>query len=189
MRSGGSWHSNLTLQQVLFEAPRLLQVIPKRDLAALVATSRGLQKCCHAYVTSIKAVETADTQLLIGREWPLLQKLGLHCFGKPHVKDVRALSGARWPALTDLDLTCIHLDEHAALALASGNFPSLTAVNLEGCCLDTAAIEELVKAPWPLLEKLNLSDNLLIGCKAAEYLVHADWPLLKALDVSYTCVL
>ena len=134
--SSDDLHSNLTLQQVLCAAPRLLQLIPAASLAALVATSRGPQRCSHAYVTSTSGVPNEHIQLLADGEWPLLQKLdfsntaldseGLHILVQRNwsmlkslslrattIKDLHALAGAQWPALACLDVSsCRGLDPH-----------------------------------------------------------------------------
>ena len=103
-------HSYITLQQVLCEAPRLLELIPKESLAIVVAISRGIRKCCHAYVTSITEVPAEDLQLLINEAWPnMLQKLDLCVSTCSEEQDMYALVGSQWPALTCLDLSGLDL--------------------------------------------------------------------------------
>ena len=184
---------NLTLQHMLYEVPRLLQLIPTPDVKAIFATSRGLRQCVHDCCTSTCLTATAtDLQLLIDQKWPplLAQKLNIIRGAKgagDSDRDLHALASAQWPKLAVLDLSVLHLEADAIQNLSCAHLPSLTAVNLADNRLHDDAIKELVKSSWPRLEKLNLSYQLpssAFDSTAAAYLVKGGWPLLKTLNVS-----
>lgn len=98
---------NLTLQDVLGKATRLLQLIPKQDLGTIFFTSRGLRQLVVNYATSITVPDTG-LQLLVDEEWPLLQRLDVYRVGWDRW-DVHTLAGVRWPALAVLDLSSLSL--------------------------------------------------------------------------------
>ncbi len=201
----------ICLLDLIYEVPRLLEVMHTKSLVGLSATSSATHQQVQAYVTGITGVHHTDFPCLVNQKRPLLNKLDL-TDTQLHWHGMFLLLGGRWPVLTTLKLASNRLGSTTISVLIQADWPALTTLDLQMNCLgavaihylsqanwpllkdlnicasnmDVAAVEHLVTGAWPKLEHLHLSKNPLLSSAAASYLVKSHWPLLKTLALSGT---
>ena len=150
---------------VLQTAPRLLQLLDSRGLAALASSSKQLRSLIHAYVTRVSIIEqngygteyqVTELEVFVNGGWTQLQKMNLKFRARLEPAAVAQLSRGSWPHLTTLDLSRNSLGEAAVVELVAGNWPALKTMNLSHNKLGTAALALLSQADWPLLDSIEL---------------------------------
>ena len=185
---------SVALTDILQMAPRLLQSLCPKTMAALSSTSRQLRSIVHEHATSIRIrhynakyngpraqSQIAELQVLSNGNWPHLQHLSIWFRDHMEMGAITQLSTASWSSLTSLDLSDTELGADAMSQLVLGKWPALKHLNLSFDSLDAAAIASLTQADWPL-EELQLGYNR-IGAAALQNLAQGRWPKLAHLDL------
>ena len=153
--------ASVTVEELIQEVPRVLEIMMPHLLRNLAATSVGLHKQIHGYVTSIAMPRGSfDAE-----------------------SHMRALVSGSRPMLRVLDLSYSNLNNEGVHRLVHGDWPMLTDLNVSNNCFGPAALDSLARASWCLLTTLNLSGNMLIA-SALQSLSCEDLPHLQTLDLS-----
>ena len=69
----------LSLSDLMHEVPRLLELVPKDSLAALIATNRAHRSLIHDFATRITLPYESPVDQLLTGGWPSLHCTALHC--------------------------------------------------------------------------------------------------------------
>ncbi len=206
----------VTVEELIHEVPRVLEIMTPHLLKKLAATSAVLHKQIHCYVTSIALPHgsfDAESHIhaLVTGSRPMLRLLDLSYSNLNNEGVHRLVHGdwpmltglnlsnnifaptalgwlarANWSLLTTLDLSGNMLTAVALQSLSFADLPHIQTLDLSACGLDGTAVQCLAHADWAHLQCLRLEDNCDLGHQAAVYLTQANWPLLKDLNVSLT---
>ena len=161
--------ASFPLTDVLHTAPRLLQLLDSRSLAAFASCNKHLRSLVHHHVTKISIVEHSGYGLqyqitvlerFTNGGWPQLQSLNLKFRARLEPAAIRQLAKGNWPKLVSLDLSRNSLNAGAIAALIAGNWPALKSLNLSHNKLDATALQWLAEPQWPL-ESLDLRSALV----------------------------
>lgn len=170
--------ASVTVEELIQEVPRVLEIMTPHLLKQLAATSARLHKQIHAYVTSIAMprgsfdVESHMRALVSGSR-PMLRVLDF-AYSNLNNEEVHQLVHGDWPMLTGLNLSNNGLGPTALGSLARAKWSLLTTLNLSSNRLTAAALQSLSCADLPHLQRLDLSTCGLEGT-AVQCLAHADW--------------
>ncbi len=180
--------SDLSLADVLHQAPRLLDVLQQhRLLDVLLATNTGMCHLVQQYVTHITIPDQSHIHTLAQNRRPNLQRMSLQSVQDPSA--VAGLSQGDWQILS-LQPTFGKLDLDAIMNLQRNIWPWQMLTDLEvyfgqGLPVD---LHMLSTCHWPLLESLTLRSGRLDDAQAA-VIFRADWPLLWSLRLPYNCLM
>ena len=202
----------LSLFDVLHEVPLLLELMPAKSLAALVAVNRAHRQQIHNHVTQIAIPDHEHIQTLFRGGWPRLlfwqisDKLqtypdGTHSrsytgVGLHEMRRLTLCEGSMTAAGVVAQLHCVSWSTLQMCRIQSGGlscaginafctytWPSLLQLDLSGHQLDAAAIAHLAAGCWPCLTTLNLRHTGLDHA-ALQQLGLGYWPAVTHLNVS-----
>ncbi len=194
----------VSLQDLIREAPRVLDFLPKEALTSLLASSSSLRQLVHGHATAVTVVDVpqpstdqtlSTVKLLVQGNWSRLRKLTLRFSHKEtsYWHAVKATLTAEcisqlikgvWPALESVDLSWNLLEAPAVAELVKAEWPSLTTLNLTGTMIHIVAVQHLVTASKSTLQNLrslDLSSNSL-GRAALEALAGNKWTQLSCFS-------
>lgn len=176
--------ASVTVEELIHEVSRLLELMTPHLLKKLAATSVGLHKQIHCYVTSIALPRLsfgAESHMhaLVSGSRPMLRVLDLS-YSNLNNEGVHRLVHGDWPMLTELNVSNNSFAPTALGSLARANWSLLTTLNLSGNMLTASALQSLSCADLPHLQTLDLSACGLDGT-AMQCLAHAGWVQLKCL--------
>ena len=194
---------------IIHQAPRLLEMLPRDSLKDLTATSRILRAVVHDMTTILTIEHEADIACLLKGDWPHLglvimrnQEYGYSSYSQ--------LLTAKWRLLARIDLsTCCFGSVDVVFLLQPLQHPQLLGHNkqvseqplrhllgkdwsgvrrldlmqVESSSVGLAVIAQLSQWEWPLLTSLAFSDNTLSADSMLEA-IKGKFPALEALDVS-----
>ena len=112
--------SDLTLDDVLHQAPRVFGFLPQgRGLNVLLATNTGLRDLVQQYVTHVTIPDQSHILTYAHNQWPNLQRMRLRCLQDPSA--VAGLPGGG--QISWLQPTFAKLDLDAITAVRTGTWP------------------------------------------------------------------
>ncbi|DBA84144.1 TPA: hypothetical protein ACH3X1_006617 [Trebouxia sp. C0004] len=169
---------------IIYQAPRLLEMLPQDSLKALSATSRNLRAAVHDMATVLTIEHEANIGCLLKGNWPHLglvimrnQEYGYSSYSQ--------LLTTKWRLLARIDLaTCCFGSVDVVFLLQPLQHPQLMGPDLNR--FYTQPLTRLLGKDWLGLRKLDLSQvkSSSIGLAVMAQLSQADWPLLTSLDLS-----
>ncbi len=154
----------MSLSDLIYQVPRLLELMPSECLAALIATSTAHRRQVHDCVTSIILSNSTHASHLISCRWPRLVKwtrTATCC--KIYMSRVTAASVLAKVSMLRkwrLELDYLQLSAAVAAEIAKGDWPSLVALYFWHAKLTRAVLQELVAANWPALNFMSSADGL-----------------------------
>ena len=201
----------LSLADVLHEVS-LLDLMPAKSLAALVAVNQAHRRQVHNHVSQIRIPDHDHIQTLFRGAWPRLQSWqiggwlqtypsGTHSSSYPsraldelrHLTlcegsmtaagTVAQLHKVGWSTLQSCRIEKVGQSSAGIQAFCTYTWPSLLELDLSYCQLDAVAISHLAAASWPCLTILNLHDTGLTHA-AFQRLWSGCWPALRHLNIS-----
>ena len=202
----------LSLVDILHEVPLLLDLMPAKSLAALVAVNQAHRQQIHNHVSRIAVPDHEHIQTLFRGVWPRLSfwqignnlqtypdgthsrsytSTGLHklrhltlCEGSMTAAGVAAqLHCVSWSSLQMCRIQSVGLSCAGISAFCTYTWPSLLQLDLSGHQLDAAAVAHLAAGCWPCLTTLNLRHTGL-NHAALQQLGLGYWPAGTHLNVS-----
>ena len=203
--------SAVTFPDMVYQTPRLLEVLCADSLKALSATCTFLHKTCRHIVTSITVnattnEEPADLAMLQSRDWPRLVVIAIQA---QHYNNssffTRTLLGGQWKPLIWLVLkeagrismlirphgasmnAMVHQvcpEQDAALCSYIRRIkPAIETAYLPDNRITVVAFGSLMSGQWALLTELNLR-NSNIGTRKIASLVKSSLPKLASINLS-----
>jgi len=161
----------MPLSDLIYQVPRLLELMPSECLAALIATSTAHRRQVHDCVTSITLSDSTHASHLISCRWPrlvkwtiadqdsyMLQNIYVTC--DMTVAAASVLAKVSMLRKWRLELDCPQLSAAVAAEIAKGDWPSLVALYFWRAKLTRAVLQELVAANWPALNFMSSADGL-----------------------------
>ena len=202
----------LSLVDILHEVPLLLDLLPAKSLAALVAVNQAHRRQVHNHVSRVAIPDHEHVQTLFRGVWPRVKSWqigdrlqtwpdGTHsdnysstaliklrfltlCEGSLTAAGVAAqLHHVSQSTLQICRIRSVELSCAGIYAFCSHTWPALLQLYLSNYKLDTVAISHLAAASWPCLTTLHLSCTGLTHA-AFQQLCLGCWPALTKLDVS-----
>ena len=178
----------MTLADVLYSAPGLLELLAPDSLGVLLNTCRRVRETLQETITSIRLPASStdqlvNCQLLAHGHWPSLQHLSLMHL-QLDTASVTELAAADWPKLQCLNMSGSTLEAAALLPLTSNNWPQMRSLDVSRFSVCSATLAVLASCNWKRLQHINLADTQL-DADAVAVLVKAEWPRLLSLNISH----
>ena len=173
--------SSMTLAEVLYSAPGLLELLAPGSLTVLLNTCRQVRETLQETITSIRLPSSStdqlvNCQLLAHGHWPNLQHLSLMHL-QLDTASVTELAAGDWPKLQCLNMSGSTLEAAALLPLISNNWLQMRSLDMSRCSVGSAALAVFASCNWICLQHINLADTQL-DADAVAVLVKAQWPML-----------
>ncbi len=178
----------MTLADVLYTAPRLIELLSPGSVAAILATCKHVRETLQETIISIHIPGSSQDlhegchQLAHGH-WPRLQHLCLMHL-QLDTPCVAQLALANWPKLQSLNMSGTHLGDTDLSALIGNSWRQLSSLDISKSPVSAAMVRSLACCNWRLLQHLNLAQTELEADAMAE-LCKADWPMLISLNISH----
>jgi len=176
----------LSIFEILQEAPRLLEVMPRDIAKQFTATCSQLRHEFRRQVISITINSAEDAAALSAKDWPCLVEVCLKDCTSSAVSTI--LSNNRMKRLQYFTLQDHNLAAETDSAFANNDWSCmLRRLQLHRCTVEAGALilACLTEACWPLLEHVALTYIKLSACHV-EALVNCTLPCLKQLDLTNT---
>ena len=175
--AASSSQASATWTDLFQEAPALLELLPSKSLAAVLATSKTHRNQVHTATPFIAVPKSKDIPDLLTGWWPKLRAWTAEELLEP----ISLADSAN--VKCHLSMTGQNLGTDAICRLSKGIFVQLHELSLTFCNLDAECIFHLINGKWPDIQKLNLRGNHLEATAIAN-LAQAEWQKLKHLDLS-----
>lgn len=180
----------LSLSDILHEVPLLLDLMPAKSLAALVAVNPALRRQVHHHVRTIAIPDHEHIQTLFRGVWPRLVFWRIahrlqNLPGSTHSGFTTPTSYSRAGLLELKALTLCEGSMTAADVVAQlhqVSWSTLQTCRIERVRLSTAGIQAFCSHIWPALLRLDLIGYQL-DTVAVSYLAAASWPCLTTLHL------
>lgn len=176
----------LSIFEVLQEAPRLLEVMPREIAKQFTATCSQLRHEFRRQVISITINSAEAAAALSAKDWPCLVEVCLTDCDVGAVSTI--LSNNKMKRLQSFTLQDHNFVAETDSAFANSGWSCmLRRLQLRCCTVDAGALMLacLSEACWPLLEHFALTHIKLSACHV-KALVNCTLPSLKQLDLTNT---
>lgn len=195
--ASGVERAGVCLFDILHEVPMLLELLPSKSLAALLAVSRQQRTQIYEHVRHITVPDQEHIQTLVRGAWlrlvvwhvgGLMGCIGVWRYSLPNASDAAVsllAKGFRRSELGELQLDRGSISA-AGIAQLHHAF-ALRSCSLYSVGLSSAALQAFCALAWSQLRWLDLSGNKMDSA-AISHLGDAFWPHLKELDLSCTAL-
>ena len=201
----------LRLTGVVYQAPRILEILSQASRKNLSATSRDMRKLVHSLVTVITVQHEEDIACLLRGNWSQLGMIILPDRGICYYRSSVSMRPG-FELLGRIDLSCSigHVDvafllkssQHLTNTAYASNqlavkplerllqedWSALTQLKisyLKSSAMAAPVIAMLSKGSWPLLTSIDLTGSIL-DVKSICHLIKGKWTALKHLDLTST---